>query len=190
MKPSLARIRHARSKKDFPFLKLEEHEYVELAIMRSKKGLMLIWGGELLAMIALGIIAVVLISAISRNKAIDAGTMGYFWMFLGSLYAILILSGLIASKVYLANKLFVTNKRVIHYAQDSLFAKSMNVIELSRIEDVSFKQDGVLAHMFSFGTLRMSTVGDETTYTFQYVDTPQDELEVIAHLIHKDKKKQ
>jgi len=183
------RIRHARSKKDFPYLSLEEHEYVELAIMRSKKGLIAIWAGELVAMLAIGIIAVLLIGAISHNKVLEAETMRYFWTFLISLYVILLISALIASKVYLANKLFVTNKRIIHFSQTSLLAKSMNVIELSRIEDVSFKQEGLLSHLLSFGTLRMSTVGDETTYTFQYVDTPEDELTIIAHLIHKDKDK-
>ena len=35
----------------------------------------------------------------------------------------------------------------------------------------------------------MSTVGDETTYTFKYVDTPTDELEKITHLVHMEKEK-
>lgn len=189
MKPSLARIRHARSKQDFPFLKLEEHEYVELLIARSKKGLALIWAGALLGMLALGAAFALVINAITRGIVLDAHSMLYFWLFLGGLYAILILSGLIASKIYLANKFFVTNKRVIYYAQNSLFDKSANIIELSRIEDVSYKQSGFLDYVFNFGTLRLSTVGDETTYTFPFVDTPDDELEFIAHLLHKTKKK-
>ena len=189
MKSSLARIRHARSKQDFPFLKLEEHEYIELLITRSKKGLVLIWVGALLGMVILGVALALVINAITRGVVLNPQSMTYFWLFLGGLYAILILSALISSKVYLANKFFVTNKRVIYYAQDSLFAKSANIIELSRIEDVSYKQSGLLDHLFSFGTLRLSTVGDETTYTFPFVDTPDDELELIAHLLHKTKKK-
>ena len=189
MKPALARIRHARSKQDFPFLKLEEHEFVELLITRSKKGLILIWAGELIGMLVLGVALTLVINAISRGITLKPNSMVYFWVFLGSLYAILILSGLLGSKVYLANKLFVTNKRLFYFAQTSLFAKSANVIELSRIEDVSYKQTGLLDHLLSFGTLRLSTVGDETTYTFPFVDTPDDELDLIAHRIHKTKKK-
>lgn len=189
MKPSLARIRHARSKQDFPFLKLEEHEFVELLITRSKKGLILIWAGELIGMLALGVALALVINAISRGITLNSESMTYFWIFLGGLYAVLLLSGLIGSKVYLANKLFITNKRIFYYAQDSLFAKSANVIELSRIEDVSYKQTGLLDHLLSFGTLRLSTVGDETTYTFPFVDTPDDELDFIAHLLHNTKKK-
>ena len=189
MKPSLARIRHARSKQDFPFLKLEENEYVELFITRSKKGLILIWAGALLGMLVVGAALALVINAITRGTILKAESMVYFWLFLGGLYAVLILSGLLGSKVYLANKFFVTNKRVIYYAQDSLFVKSANIIELSRIEDVSYKQSGFLDYVFNFGTLRLSTVGDETTYTFPFVDTPDDELEFIAHLLHKTKKK-
>ena len=85
MKPSLARIRHARSKKDFPYLNLEEHEYVELAITRSKKGLIVILIGGLVAMLTLGVIAIMLITVISRNRAIEPETMRYFWTFLISL---------------------------------------------------------------------------------------------------------
>ncbi|MBQ6605362.1 hypothetical protein IJH66_00005, partial [Candidatus Saccharibacteria bacterium] len=56
-----------------------------------------------------------------------------------------------------------------------------------RIEDVSFKQSGIFDYLFKIGTIRMSTVGDETTYTFPFVDTPTDEVEMIAHLIHLSK---
>ena len=35
----------------------------------------------------------------------------------------------------------------------------------------------------------MSTIGDETTYTLKYVDTPTDELEIITHLVHVEKER-
>lgn len=35
----------------------------------------------------------------------------------------------------------------------------------------------------------MSTVGDETTYTFKYVNTPKEELDMITHLVHMEKEK-
>ena len=33
----------------------------------------------------------------------------------------------------------------------------------------------------------MSTIGDETTYIFKYLDTPTDELETITHYVHIEK---
>lgn len=189
MKKSLVRIRHARSKKDFPFLSLEEGEYVELMITRSKVGLIMLWVGVLVTMVLLGVVFAIAIGALTRARTLNAATMGYFWLFVGCLLVILIGIGLVGSKIYLANKLFVTNKRIFHYKVDSLFMKSVNVIDLSRVEDVSFKQNGVLDQLFCMGTIRMSTVGDETTYTFKYVDTPNDEMDLIAHLVHNQKEK-
>ena len=188
MKSSLVRIRHARSKKDFPFLSLEEGEYVELAITRSKAGLVMIWASIILAIVLLGIVGANLIGHISRTNEISSQSMGYFWLLLGVLFTFFILLGLGVSKVYNDNKLFVTNKRLFHYDVQSLFSKSVNIVDLSRIEDVSFKQKNIIDHILSFGTIRMSTVGDETTYTFPYVDTPTDEIEIIAHLIKQLKK--
>ncbi|MBQ3294670.1 PH domain-containing protein [Candidatus Saccharibacteria bacterium] len=189
MKKSLVRIRHARSKKDFPFLSLEEGEYVELAITRSKAGLILLWAGVLTVMVLLGILFAVAVGALTRGKNVSGQTMAYFWMFASCIAVILMGLGLAMSKVYLGNKLFVTNKRIMHYKVESLFIKSVNVIDLARVEDVSFKQTTVLDHVFSMGTIRMSTVGDETTYTFKYVDTPKDEMDLIAHLVHNQKAK-
>ena len=42
MDESLAKIRHERSKKDFPKLKLEDDEYVEFAFLRAKVCLLMI----------------------------------------------------------------------------------------------------------------------------------------------------
>lgn len=189
MKSSLVRIRHARSKKDFPFLNLEEHEYVELAMTRTKKGLIMAWAATLLAIIVLGALSIAILNAITRTNVVKNETMMYFWIIVGLLFVLLLLGALMYSRIYLGNKMFITNKRVFQFTQTSLFAKSANIIELSRIEDVSYKQHGVLDHVFNFGTLRMSTVGDETTYTFPFLDTPTDEVELIAHLIYNQKKK-
>ena len=189
MKKSLVRIRHARSKKDFPFLSLEEGEYVELAITRSRVGLIALWAAILLTIILLGILFAIVVGALTRNKDVGAGTMMYFWLFSACIAVIIMAVGLAMSKIYLGNKLFVTNKRLIHYKVDSLFMKSVNIIELERIEDVSFKQNGLFDHLFSIGTIRLSTVGDETTYTFKFVDTPDDEINLIAHLVCNKKGK-
>ena len=90
----------------------------------------------------------------------------------------------ISTKVYKGNRLYVTNKRLIHYEQTSLTAKSVNTIDLVSVEDVSFKQKGLIDQIFQLGSLRMSTVGDETTYTFKYAAKPTDEIETISYLIH------
>ena len=82
MKTSLARIRHARSKQEFPFLPLEEGEYVELALTRSKLGLVLIWGGVAIALLGIILFATIISSSLSASSlgGIPNSAMPYFFM--------------------------------------------------------------------------------------------------------------
>lgn len=189
MKKELVRLRHARSKKDFPDITLEEDEYVELAIRRSKIGLVFIWLGVLLGFAALTAALILFaFGGISSSMfRINATSKHYLYIMIFSLYAVLILVGIVATITYASNKLYITNKRAIQMTMTSLFSKSTNVIDLVSIEDVSFKQNGIFEHIFQLGTIRMSTVGDETTYTFKYINTPRDELDTITHLVHTTK---
>ena len=191
MKKTLEELRHARSKKDFPFLSLEKEEYVELVITRSKISLIFIWFFTIVAILVLTLCAILLYQDFSTRVTLfpSKSTTQFFSLLLFVLYALIILIGFVGTKIHFGNKLFITNKRAIQISVSGLFSHSTNIVELSRIEDVSFKQSGIIQTFFHYGTIRMSTVGDETTYTFPFVDTPTDELDTISHLIHVLKKK-
>lgn len=182
-------LRHNRSQQDFPFLSLEEDEYVALSISRSRYGLILIWFAEIVGFLALTLILILLDSpSASLAPAGFANPISLFRPLIICLYFVLILTGLIGTKVYLSNKLYITNRRAIQISSNALFHKSTNIIELSHIEDVSFTRSGLFDTIFHIGTIRMATVGDETTYTFPFVDTPKDEINLITHLVHENKK--
>lgn len=175
-------------------VKLEKNEKVELLITRSKLGLFLIWTCTALALLVLTLAVFYMPSTFDdmNNKLIfelEANALNYLYIIVALLYVVVIFAGNVAAYVYKNNYLYVTNKRLIHHATTALFAKSTNVIDLKSIEDVSFKQVGFTQYIFRLGTIRMSTVGDETTYCFDYVDTPTDELETITHLVHVEKNK-
>lgn len=187
-KNELLKLRRARSRKDFPNIKLEENEYVVLKIKRSEVVPILTWAG--VAFTAIFFITLnILISKTMTNSvfAMDAMSRGFFSIVIDVVFGVIVIAALIGLNVYSNNRLFVTNKRIIQQAQASLFSSSTNVIDLVSIEDVSFKQSGIWEHLIKVGTLRMSTIGEETTYTFKYVDTPIDELETITHLVHVEK---
>ena len=62
------------------------------------------------------------------------------------------------------------------------------MIDLKAVEDVSFHQKNIFQKMFHYGTLRLSTVGDETTYTFPFSDITTDQLRAVTELISAAKK--
>lgn len=191
MKKTLEELRHARSKKDFPFLSLEDNEYVELVITRSKISLIFVLFFTIVSILLLTILAIITFKNTPNDFLLISSAFSgqVLTLLLFVLYAVILLIGVIGIKIHFGNKLFITNKRAIQVSVSGLFSKSTNVIELARIEDVSFKQSGFIQAFFRYGTIRMSTVGDETTYTFPFVDTPTDEIETISHLIHTLKEK-
>ena len=180
MDENLAQVRHEQSEKDFPFLNLNDGEYVEYAFSRAKICLTLILGGLALGLILvlMGFLAVVL----SQDRLDDMGR-NFTYIILATLLAATFIIVIFATMIYRGNRLFVTNKRVIQFIMTSPFARSVNMIDLPSIEDASFTQSGFLQTMFHYGTFRLSTVGDETTYTFNYSDVAPSELKAVSKLI-------
>ena len=192
MKKELSQIKHARSAKEFPNIDLAEDEYVILDIERSKLGIIVIW-------FMVGFLAIALTTAVillSNTAAIEnsyfninAASKGYLILGGVALYFLLVFCGVVGQSIYKSNHMYITNRRAIQAVRTSLFNNSTNIIELAKIEDVSYRQTSFWDHVFQIGTLRMSTVGDETTYTFPYLDTPHDEVDQISKLVQNARPK-
>lgn len=183
MDENLAKIRHARSKKDFPFLKLEENEYVEYAFSRAKVCLFMIFGGVVAGIVA--ILAGFLVVLFGAD--IDPIGKKFVFIIFVCLVVAAVMIGVVALMVYRGNRLFITNKHAIQMVMKSPVATSMNMIDLPSIEDASFHQNGLTQKLLRYGTFRLSTIGDETTYTFTYSDVTPEELKAVSELITKAK---
>lgn len=168
-------------------ISLEAGERIVLEIKRTKIIPILIFAGACLTSILLFALYILINAGNSFVFALDASGRAFFLLVISIVLGTVWIATLISLNVYTTNKLFVTNKRLIQRVANSLFDTAMNVIDLVSVEDVSFKQSGLFEHLFEVGTLRMSTIGDETTYIFKYLDTPTDELEIITHYVHVEK---
>lgn len=186
MDEGLAKIRHGRSRKDFPFLKLEDDEFVEFALSRSKISLLITVGG---IAIGLAIALIVFLFVLMGQPTIDDMGRNFLYIILSALIIAALLAAGVALMIYRGNKLFITNKHVIQMVMSSPVATSTNIIDLSSIEDASFSQNGIMQKLFHYGTFRLATVGDETTYTFPYSDISPVELKEVSKLISEAKKK-
>lgn len=180
MDEGLVKIRHERSVKDFPFLKLEDNEYVEFAFKRAR-----IWLNLILGSLSAGLILILLafLLVLMGQSSIDSTGVSFLYIILGALLLAVLLAGLFTVMVYRGNRLFVTNKHVIQMIMVSPMANSVNMIDLSSIEDTSFSQNGIMQKLFGYGTFRLSTVGEETTYTFKNSDITQEELRAVSKLV-------
>lgn len=186
MDESLAKIRHERSVKDFPGLRLEDDEYVEFAFSRAKICLLMIFVGT---GFGLALILLAFLLVLMGQSMIDEMGQNFLFIILAALVSAALIICIIATRIYNGNKLFITNKRAIQMVMDSIVSKSVNIIDLVSIEDASFRQDSLLQNIFHYGALRLSTVGDETTYTFKYSDITGEQLKAVTDLISAAKKR-
>jgi uncharacterized membrane protein YdbT with pleckstrin-like domain len=103
---------------------------------------------------------------------------------LGFLFIILVsVGGYINIWVYTNNKFFLTNESVIQEIQTGLFARHEQTVSLINIEDASFQERGILQTMLDYGSIRLSTEGDETTYRFDYVSSPKHQIATLNNAI-------
>lgn len=185
MDENLTRIRHERSKRDFPGITLEDGEYVEFAFSRARICFLLIWGCTIAGII---FVLIAFLFTLLGQSRIDEMGMRFLFIILFALLAAIVLIGVVTAHVYRGNRLFITNMHVIQMIMNSPVSSSINIIDLSSVEDASFRQDTIMQRIFHYGTFRLSTVGEETTYTFKYSDISSKELNEVTRLITDAKK--
>jgi uncharacterized membrane protein YdbT with pleckstrin-like domain len=179
------RERHAQSVKAFPQLNLSEGEYVIRAVNRHPIGLL-----SILAVVGLIIIAIAAGAALytSTIGASGAGPSSLAVSVIALLLCMLVgIGGFIAVYIYMHNRFFLTNESVIQEIQISLFNKHEQTVSLGNIEDASYRQEGLLEHIFNYGSIRLSTQGDETTYRFQFVANPKQHIATLNNAVESFK---
>lgn len=171
--------KHAQSSTQYPQLNLSEGEYIISAVRRHPIGLFvpLLTGGAMFLAVLAGLTYYPLI--------VPSGNPPYSAVFLPAVL-LLVLIGLITyivTWVYLNNKFFLTNESVIQEIQYSLFSRNEQTVSLLNIEDASYTQTGVFQLLFNYGSIRLSTEGDETTYRFSFVSNPKNQIALLNNAV-------
>lgn len=175
--------RHKESVEKYPFLNLTAGEYVVLELQRHPIGLWM--------PIGLSCFLIILLLSVLFSypmMMLDSGSdmlpgLGLVALMTLSLSVLIGIFAYISAWVYLGNQFFLTNESVIQELQYSLFSKREQTASLGSIEDVSFLQTGVLQTMLNYGTIRLSTEGDETTYRFHFVSDPKAQTRHLTNAV-------
>ena len=134
----------------------------------------------------IGIIGTYIMAGFLIIVAVVAGSLvQYFMKNAGSLSlivwgicALVVLVALVmlfvGTKVYWGNRWIVTSDSVTQVLQTSLFNVQSSQLSMGNIEDVTAEQDGILAHMFGYGLLRVETAGERSKFVFKYCPTPNE----------------
>lgn len=179
--------RHEESVKRYPHLNLSEGEFVVIDIKRHPVGLLtpvLMTGLAILALIA---VLILYPSDVTSSGGLMLPTFGQIVLPMILLMILIGIGGSIAVWVYLQNQFYMTNESVIQEIQHSLFSRHEQTVSLGSIEDASFKQAGIFQMMLNYGTVRLSTEGEETTYRFTYVTNPRNHVAILNNAIESFK---
>lgn len=175
--------KHDQSVKDYPNLNLSKSEYIISEITRHPIGLALPVGVAVLLIIFIIALLTNIQTIMNMVSIAVAPSLGSL-LFIGSLFIILILVGCyMRIWVYNSNKFYLTNETIIQEIQAGLFSHDEQTASLVNIEDASFSQEGIMQLIFNYGSIRLSTEGDESTYRFSYVARPKDQIAVLNNAI-------
>ena len=175
--------KHEKSVRQYPNLNLSEGEYVILDIKRHPIG-MLIPAIVSVFLVVIIMIFVLFYPSIARDSILPimpsvTDIFGVAMLLIG----LVVLGGAVALWIYLQNQFFMTNESVIQEIQESLFSRREQTVSLGSIEDASFRQSGIIQTIFNYGTIRLSTEGEETTYRFHFVANPREQIAIINNAI-------
>lgn len=182
------RQKHETSVQEYPNLNLSEGEFVILDIKRHPVGLF-IPAFTTIATIFFLLAAWISIPAVAEPDPVT-GTIPYIGTLSIIILSLIVLVGIfgyIAVWVYLRNTFYLTNESIIQEIQHGIFSKHEQTVSLGSIEDASYKQFGIWQTMFNYGTIRLSTEGEETTYRFQFVANPKQQIATVNNAIESFK---
>jgi uncharacterized membrane protein YdbT with pleckstrin-like domain len=176
-----AKSRHDKSQILFPNINLSEGEYVITAVRRHPIGLILpVSIGVTMMTLALSALfnydIFSQIFSLNEANSVDQSTATL------PLILLTVLIGLgtyVAYYVYTNNRFYLTNESVIQEIQTTLFARNEQTVSLANIEDASYYQKGIFQQLLNYGSIRLSTEGDETTYHFTYVANPKRHVAIL-----------
>ncbi|HEU5121531.1 MAG TPA: hypothetical protein VFT59_01695 [Candidatus Saccharimonadales bacterium] len=175
--------KHDESVRRFPWLNLSEAEYIISAVRRHPIGLLIPVGTTAFMVILIASLMINYDAIVIAMGIVDPLPFGVI-LPIGSLLILLFLMfGYIAYWVYINNRFFLTNESVIQEIQTSLFARHEQTVSLTNIEDASFEQRGILQTLLDYGSIRLSTEGDETTYRFNYVANPKRHIAILNNAV-------
>ena len=174
---------HDESAKAFPNLNLSEGEFVITRLKRHPIGM---WMPMVTTLVTIGLLLAVIVAyPIMAADPMTGEAPGVLPLTVVMMCLIIMvgIGGYVAIWVYLRNTFYMTNESVIQEIQHSLFSKHEQTVSLGSIEDVSFRQNGILPSMLNYGMIRLSTEGEETTYRFQYVENPKKQIAILNNAV-------
>jgi uncharacterized membrane protein YdbT with pleckstrin-like domain len=92
--------------------------------------------------------------------------------------------------MYTLDNWIVTTKRVIDSLQNGFFNRRVAELQLNKIQDVSYRVEGLMATFFNYGIVEIQTAGKDNKFFFEQVPNPQRVKDIIMELVIEEREKE
>ena len=151
-------------------LELEPDERILHEIRRTNVGLVPMIASGLL--VFFGVLLAIYLIARFRDSISETVPVGLAILGVFSLAILVGLLLVIAIRVYLGNRMQITNERIISVVKRSLFNQDVAQLNLNQIQEVTVKQRNIFESLFNFGTVTVETAGEQDNFTFKLAKDP------------------
>ena len=127
-----------------------------------------------------------IIDFINKNESVKAASLVLFFIY----YLAMLVFTL---TMWMDNYLDVwtlTSERIISREQKGLFNRVVSELDLTRIQDITVEQKGIVATILQYGDVYIQTAGEVERFIFSKVPNPYHISKLIQQLDEEAKKKQ
>jgi uncharacterized membrane protein YdbT with pleckstrin-like domain len=120
------------------------------------------------------------------GPSILKGPVGPLINILVQIYILFLVTSLfIIWVLYYLNMYIVTNERIVDVDQKGLFSHHVSELNMEKIEDVTSETNGILGHIFDYGTVYIQTAGTRERFEFLHVPNPGRITKLVLELYER-----
>ncbi|HKU18970.1 MAG TPA: PH domain-containing protein [Candidatus Saccharimonadales bacterium] len=157
-----------------PMVVLQPGERIVATLKRHPFGILSLYIGGVIGLTVAAVLAFALLPHVVQQYNSSGNALMYMYAAFGVFVIGLVLILGIATAVYWQNQWVITTDSITQISQRSLFGRQVSQLSMDNLEDVTVDQDGIIPHLFNFGTLKVETAGERSKFQFPYCPRPND----------------
>ncbi len=95
----------------------------------------------------------------------------------------------IAAFLYKSNVILITSEKISQVLYKTIFDRQLSQLSIGDIQDVTVRKQGLLAHLFNYGTLVIETAGEQANYNFTFAPDPYEAAKAMVNAHEENLKK-
>jgi len=160
----------------FKYIEFDDDEELIVEIHKHPIGAIALGAAGVIIALIIAIATTLLARNLDNLNIVSSGNSSGFKALLSAGGLILALLALAITAIIVAiynnNVIYVTNQKIAEVAYMSIFNRKVTQLGMGSVEDVTFRQQGIFARLFGYGTIIVETAGAVENCYFTLLPNP------------------